>query len=229
MASGGVYGAREQPDQPQLTTDELRAGVEEAHKAGCVVAAHAYAGAAIQAALDAGVDSIEHGAFLDPDTAERMRRLGTFLVPTMSVYDVMARRAPALGSPDYIIRKTEQVRAASVRAFRLAREVGVPLAAGTDNGSPGHAHGTVADELRWMVEAGATPLEALRIGALGGARLLRLDHEIGTLEAGKRADLIAVAGDPSRDIAALRRVLLVVTGGAPYPLHGSDGQDVAPR
>ena len=213
MASGGVYGEHEQVDQPQLTLEELRAGVEEAHKAGCIVAAHAYAPLPIGAALEAGVDSIEHGSFLDRACAERMGERGTYLVPTLSVYDAMARNAPALGSPEYIVRKTDAVRAASLGACRLAYEVGVPLAAGTDCGSPGHPHGTLAEELRLMVEAGLPTIEALRIGTLGGARLLRLDGEIGTLEAGKRADLIAVDGDPSRDVTHVRDVRLVVANG----------------
>jgi len=213
MASGGVYGEHEQVDQPQLTLEELRAGVEEAHKAGCIVAAHAYAPLPIGEALEAGVDSIEHGSFLDRATAERMRERGAYLVPTLSVYDAMARHAPALGSPAYIVRKTDAVRAASLGACRLAYEVGVPLAAGTDAGSPGHPHGSLVEELRLMVEAGLPTVEALRIGTLGGARLLRLDGEIGTLEAGKGADLIAVDGDPSRDVTHLRDVRLVVTAG----------------
>ena len=213
MASGGVYGEHEFVDQPQLTLEELRAGVEEARKGKCTVAAHAYAPVPIVAALEAGVDSIEHGSFLDRETAERMRDLGTFLVPTLSVYDSMGRNAPALGSPEYIVRKTEEVRAASLQACALAREVGVPLAAGTDCGAPGHPHGTLPEELRLMVQAGLTPLEALTVGTLGGARLLRLDEEIGTLQVGKRADLVAVGGDPSRDITHLRDVRLVVAAG----------------
>ena len=213
MASGGVHGEREQVDQVQLTLEEMQAGVTEAHKAGCVVAAHAYTPPAIRQAIEAGVDSIEHGSFLDRETAQRMRDLGRFLVPTLSVYDAMAKSAPALGSPEYYIRKTAQVRAASIEAFRLAHEVGVPLAAGTDCGAPGHPHGTLAHEIRLMVEAGASPLEAIRIGTLGGARLLRLDDEIGTLEVGKRADVIAVDSDPARDIAGLSRVRLVVAAG----------------
>ena len=213
MASGGVYGEHEFVDQPQLTLDELRAGVEEARKGKCTVAAHAYAPGPIRTALEAGVDSIEHGSFLDLPTAELMRARGTFLVPTMSVYDAMARHAPALGSPEYIIRKTEEVRTASLRACALAREVGVPLAAGTDCGAPGHPHGTLPEELRLMVTAGLSPREALGAGTLGGARLLRLDDEIGTLEVGKRADLLAVGGDPSSDIGALHDVRLVVAAG----------------
>ena len=214
MASGGVYGHAEEPGSPQLTVEELRAGVAEAHKAGRKVAAHAYSAEAINNALSAGVDSIEHGSFLDRATAERMREQGTYLVPTLSVYQAMSDRGPELGSPDYIQRKTAEVLMASREAFRLALETGVPLAAGTDCGAPGHPHGTLPEELRVMVDAGATPLEALRYGPSAAAVVLGLAEEVGTLEPGKKADLLAVGGDPLRDVGALRDVRLVLRDGS---------------
>jgi imidazolonepropionase-like amidohydrolase len=214
MASGGVYGHAEEPGSPQLTVEEMRAGVEEAHKAGRKVAAHAYSVAAIGNALDAGVDSIEHGSFLDRETSGRMRDSGTYLVPTMSVYAAMSEKGPELGAPEYVRRKTAQVLEASREAFRLALELGVPVAAGTDCGAPGHPHGTLREELGLMVEAGATPHQALRFGTFEAARLLGLDDELGSLEPGKRADLLAVAGDPLRDIRALEGVRLVLRDGA---------------
>jgi imidazolonepropionase-like amidohydrolase len=214
MASGGVYGHAEEPGSPQLTVEELRAGVAEAHKAGRKVAAHAYSAEAINNALSAGVDSIEHGSFLDRATAERMREQGTYLVPTLSVYQAMSDRGPELGSPDYIQRKTAEVLMASREAFRLALETGVPLAAGTDCGAPGHPHGTLPEELRVMVDAGATPLEALRYGTSAAAVVLGLAEEVGTLEPGKKADLLAVGGDPLRDVGALRDVRLVLRDGS---------------
>jgi imidazolonepropionase-like amidohydrolase len=214
MASGGVYGHAEEPGSPQLTIEEMRAGVEEAHKAGRKVAAHAYSVEAINNALDAGVDSIEHGSYIDQTTAERMREQGTYLVPTMSVYEAMNEKGPELGAPEYIQRKTAEVLEASRKAFRLALEAGVPVAAGTDCGAPGHPHGTLPEELRLMVEAGATPLKALRYGTSAAADLLGLGEEVGTLEPGKKADLLAVGDDPLRDIGALRAVRLVLRDGS---------------
>ena len=213
MASGGVYGHAEEPGSPQLTEEEMGAAVQEAHKAGRKVAAHAYSPEAINNALEAGVDSIEHGSFMDRATAERMQEQGTYLVPTMSVYAAMAEKGPELGAPEYIQRKTAEVLEASREAFRLALEVGVKIAAGTDCGAPGHPHGTLPEELRLMVEAGATPTEALRYGTSAAADLLGLAEEVGTLEPGKNADLIAVGGDPLHDIRALGEVRLMLRNG----------------
>jgi len=214
MASGGVYGHAEEPGSPQLTVEELRVAVEEAHKAGRRVAAHAYSIEAIGNALDAGVDSIEHGSFIDRDTAGRMRESGTYLVPTMSVYRAMSERGPELGAPEYIRRKTAEVLEASREAFRLALEAGVPVAAGTDCGAPGHPHGTLLEELMLMVESGASPVQALRFGTSAAADLLGLGDEVGSLEPGKRADLLAVDGDPTSEILALRDVRLVLRDGS---------------
>ena len=213
MASGGVYGHAEEPGSPQLTEEEMGAAVQEAHKAGRKVAAHAYSPEAINNALEAGVDSIEHGSFMDRATAERMQEQGTYLVPTMSVYAAMAEKGPELGAPEYIQRKTAEVLEASREAFRLALEVGVKIAAGTDCGAPGHPHGTLPEELRLMVEAGATPTEALRYSTSAAADLLGLAEEVGTLEPGKKADLIAVGGDPLHDIRALGEVRLMLRNG----------------
>jgi imidazolonepropionase-like amidohydrolase len=221
MASGGVYGHAEEPGSPELTVEEMRAGVEEAHKADRKVAAHAYSVAAINNALDAGVDSIEHGSFLDRETAERMREEGKYLVPTMSVYAAMGEKGPELGAPEYILRKTAEVVEASRQTFRLALEVGVPMAAGTDCGAPGHPHGTLPEELRLMVEAGATQVQALSFGTAAAAELLGLADELGTLEPVKKADLVAVDGDPSKDIEALHRVRLVLGGG--IEVYSPDG------
>ena len=214
MASGGVYGHAEEPGSPQLSVEEMSAGVEEAHKAGKKVAAHAYSGEAMNNALDAGVDSIEHGSFIDRDTAEKMRELGTYLVPTMSVYAAMDEKGVDLGAPEYIQRKTKEVLAATREALRIAMEAGVKIAAGTDCGAPGHPHGTLPMELRLMVEAGATPMQAIQFGTSAAAELLGLETEIGTLEAGKKADLIAVDGDPVADIRNFEEVKLLVLEGA---------------
>ncbi|PLS86350.1 MAG: amidohydrolase family protein [Actinobacteria bacterium] len=223
MASGGVYGHAEEPGSPQLTVREMEAGVEEAHKAGLKVAAHAYSVAAINNALDAAVDSIEHGSFLDRDTAVRMRGQGVYLVPTLSVYAAMSEKGPDLGAPEYIRRKTAEILEASRETFRLAVEVGVKIAAGTDCGAPGHPHGTLSRELELMVRYGATPMQALLYGTSAAADLLGLAEETGTLEPGKRADIIAVSGNPLEDVGALQAMRMVVRGGESVALSGDHG------
>jgi len=215
MASGGVYGQGEEIGSPQLTVEEMRAGVEEAHKASRKVAAHAYSPAAISNALDAGVDSVEHASLLDRGTAERMRGAGCYMVPTLSTYRAMYEAGERLGLAEHLRRKTAEVLEASRSAFRLAMEVGVPLAAGTDCGSPGHPHGSLREELRLMVEYGARPMEAIRFATSAAAGLLGIASEVGTLEPGKRADLVAVGGDSLRDMAVLRDVRLVLRDGVP--------------
>src|SRR5215212_8458 len=134
----------------------------------------------------------------------------------MSVYRAMSEKGPELGAPEYIRRKTAEVLEASREAFQLALEVGVPIAAGTDCGAPGHPHGTLHEELRLMVEAGATPMQAFRFGTAAAAELLSIGDELGTLEPGKKADMVAVAGDPLQDIKALREVRLVLRGGVEF-------------
>jgi imidazolonepropionase-like amidohydrolase len=177
------------------------------------VTAHAYSSQAITNALDAGVDCLEHGSFLEGENAERMRRDGVFLVPTLSVYRGMYEAGPTLGTPDYLQRKTEYVMAASRTSFRTALEAGIRMASGTDCGAPGHPHGVLFAELEAMVEYGATTEWALHAATSGAAELLGLDDEIGTLEPGKVADVVAVAENPFRDIRALREIRLVVQGG----------------
>jgi len=214
MASGGVMGGHgEEPGAPQLTAEEMRAGVEEAHKAGRAAAAHAYSVEAINNALDAGVDSIEHGSFLDLPTAERMRAEGVYLVPTLSTIKAVYERGPELGVPDHARRKIAGLLEASDEAFRWALQAGVRVAAGSDAGVPGQSHGALTEELISMVEHGATPQQALRAGTLAAAGLLNVSGEAGVLQPGRRADIVAVSADPLRDIRAMRDVKLVVQGG----------------
>lgn len=220
MASGGVYGHAEEVGAPQLTVEEMQAGVDEAHKAGVKVAAHAYSPRAINNALDAGVDSIEHGSFLDVETAERMQRQNVYLVPTLSVYQAMYDTGPELDTPDYIRGKTGEVMLASRDALLLAATADVPLATGTDCGAPGHPHGTLAEEARLMVEAGLSTDRAIQAATSAAADLLGLADEIGTIEPGKRADLLVVAGDPLSDIRALREVRHVFRNGRLLSTHG---------
>lgn len=213
MASGGVYGKREHIDEPQLSVAEMTAAVTVAEHARLKVAAHAYTDVPINRALDAGVDSIEHGSFLNHATARRMADAGVYLVPTMTAYEVMTRQADAVHAPPHIRRKTAQVREASRAATALALRLQVPLAAGSDSGGSGNTHGTFPEEARLLVECGADPAEAIRICSSAGAQLCGIETDTGSLEPGKRADLLAVDGDLGNNISYLSRTRLVVKAG----------------
>lgn len=222
MASGGIYGQSESIGSPQLRLEELRAAAEAAHDAGLRITAHAYSTEAIQNALDADVDSIEHGSFLSPEQAMEMSDRGVFLVPTLSVYRAMAEGARRLDLSEHVRAKTEEVLKVSEVAFRTALAAGVPIATGTDAGSPGHPHsGALAAELLAMVEAGATPYQALIFATARAAELLQMLDTIGTLERGKQADFTIVAGDATGDISRVKDVMLTIKGGVPHTPHGA--------
>ncbi|QIZ37789.1 amidohydrolase family protein [Saccharopolyspora sp. ASAGF58] len=217
MASGGVYDRNARLDQAQLTLAELSAAAEEAHKAGLRVAAHAYTPGPINLALDAGADTIEHGSFLDEATARRMRKSGSYFVPTMMASHLIAQQAELLGTPSHMRCKAAEVRDAVRDAVTTALRVGTPIAGGSDSGGAGIDHGRLSYEAQLLVECGATPLEAMRICTSGSATAIGLGDTHGSLEEGKAADLLVVRGDPSTDIRALNEVRLVVKAGREVP------------
>lgn len=228
MASGGVFaGEHEGLGAPEYSVEEMQAGVQEAHRAGRKAAAHAVSLGAIQQALDAEVDSIEHGSFLDLDTAKRMLHQGAYLVPTLSFTKAYQREGPAMGLPERILHLAAEVNAASQESLRLALAAGVRIAAGSDSGVPGQPHGTLVAELRQMVRAGASPEQALRSATSSAATLLGLHDQIGALKPGALADVLAVEGDPIRDPEALGNPALVVKGGV--EMWPSDGRKAVLR
>lgn len=214
FATGGVMTPGVEPGAAQLTEAEIRAAVEEARRAGRRVAAHAQAAPGIRACVEAGVTTIEHGIFLDDDLAARLSRDGVFLVPTLIAPRAIVEGGEAAGIPGFMVRKARQVLDAHRRSFELALRAGVPIAAGTDAGTPLNPHGGIGAELALMVRSGLSPLAALRAAASGAAAALGLEGEIGRIAPGFAADLLAVEGDPLVDPAALSRVRLVLAAGA---------------
>ncbi len=221
MATGGVYTEGEEPGSPQLTVEEMSAAVEEAHKAGRKVAAHAEGLQGILNAIDAGVDTIEHGNFLDEEAAQRMVAGGQVLVPTLSPFYRMAQLGTAGGIPEYAARKAKQVVSGSFHAIDLATKYGIPIATGTDDGSPRLPHGVLVYELELLVHAGLSPLEALNSATAVAAKACGLSDQVGTLEPGKSADFVGVSGDPLHDISALRNIDTVVIQGALAKRNGT--------
>ena len=208
-SSGGVLSESDPVDVPQLTPDELSAIVSETHAWKKKVAAHSHGDLAARQAVEAGVDSIEHGSFLSDETLKLMKAKGTYLVPTrLAVYWV---NKSADKYPPAIAAKARATLTEHERAFRAALKIGTPIALGTDSGvSP---HGMNAKEFALMVEIGMQPAAALISGTREAAKLLGIAGEVGTLEAGKLADIVAVKGNVLNDIAATEKPILVMKRG----------------
>ena len=201
MATGGVLTPAVEPGSEQLTEAELRAGIEEAHKAGKKTATHAMGTQGILNALRAGIDSIEHGVYLNDEAVELMRKRGVALIPTLAALCQIESNGVAAGIPAFAVEKTLKVKPFHLASIRLARQAGVPIALGTDAGTPFNRHGENLQEIKHLVQHGGfSPLEAVEAGTRVGAQVLGLDHDLGTIEEGKLADLVVVGGDPLADI-----------------------------
>lgn len=211
-ASGGVLSLTDNVDSPQLTQAELDALVDEAHALGRKAAAHAHGAEAAKRALRAGIDSIEHGTFLDDEGLDLMRKKNAWLVftPTLCLEERMQKN----GAPPLVVAKAAAAKAREDAMFKRALQKGVNLAFGSD--AAVCPHGTQLKQFAKMVSLGMKPLAAVRAATSGDARLFGVDNKLGALEAGKLADVIAVAGDPSRDIHAMEHVVFVMKDGVVY-------------
>lgn len=200
MASGGVGVTREgeEPTQPQMTLEEMRAAVEVAHFAGIKATAHADGVPGIRNALEAGMDCIEHGIFMGADEAEFMTRNGVVLVPTVSTMHGIAYRAEELDLPRIWVPIAESTLEPHAESLRAAVRAGVTIGAGTDG------FGDIVDEIRMIGEAGLDAWDALGTATWGAAAILGLDGRIGRLAPGFAADWIAVNASPLEDLDALR-------------------------
>jgi len=211
IATGGVLSPGVEVGASQLDEDELAVAVREAHKAGRRVAAHAIANSGIKNALRAGVDTIEHGCFLDAQAVDMMKSAKTWYVPTLCApHALHARRADVAA---YVARKTEEVYEAHRESFKLALRKGVRIATGTDAGTPFNLHEGYAVELTLMEELGMDRDRVLRAATVDAAEALGLSGEVGVLAQGACADIVALDGDPSRDLAAAMRVKAVIARG----------------
>jgi imidazolonepropionase-like amidohydrolase len=222
MTTGGVMSEKDAPTASQYSMEEIRAFVEEARNAGVRTATHAQGTQGIKNALLAGVDSIEHGFYLDDECIELMLAQGAFLVPTFAVLQAILTKGPEAGVMESSLKKARQVQQVQTQAFRRAYDAGVKCGLGTDYLSdPTSPMGGNAIELQMYVEkADLSPLEAIVCATRNNAELLGLADDLGTLEPGKLADLILVDGDPLEDIAVLRdraRIARVFKGGTPVP------------
>jgi len=211
-STGGVLSNTAAGVGQQMQDDELAAIVQTAHSLGRQVACHAHGTDGINAALRAGVDSIEHGTYLNADSIRMMKASGSYMVPTLLAGDTVRRQAVSADwMPPNVKKKALEVGPNMIDALRRAREGGVKVAFGTDSGVS--RHGDNAREFALMTQAGFTPLDAIRSATVWGAAHNKLADQIGSLQPGKAADLIAVRGDPLSDVTELERVSFVMKGG----------------
>jgi imidazolonepropionase-like amidohydrolase len=211
-ATGGVLSKGDDPQASQYTLDEMKAIVADAHRLGRNVAAHAHGAQGILWASEAGVDSIEHGSYLDDEGIAEMKKHGTYFVPTAYLIDWMAQHG---NLPAFYAQKMKDVSAVEKTNAKRAIAAGVKVALGTD--AAVYPHGLNAHELDvYVSQFGMTPLQAIQAGTVNAADLMGWSDRAGSLDAGKWADLIAVPGDPLKDVRILQNIPFVMKAGLVY-------------
>ena len=207
--SGGVLSLVDEVDTPQLTPGEMAALVDESHRLRKKVAVHCHGDQAAREAIEAGVDSIEHGSFMKPETLTIMKKKGTFLTPTLMASDWIMSKID--NYPPALQLKAKAATAARSEMFRNAVKMGIKISFGTD--AAVYPHGQNAKEFKLMVDLGMTPIDALKSATANDAELLGIGQKVGTLEKGKLADIIAMPGDPTLDATATEHVSFVMKEG----------------
>jgi len=213
-ASGGVLSKGDSPGAPQYTVEEIRAIVEEAHKLGRKVAAHAHGTQSIKDAINAGVDSVEHCSLIDDEGIRMAKEKGTFLVFDIYNDSYIISNGEKDGLLPEMIEKEKQIGKLQRQSFQRAWAAGVRMAFGTDGGV--YPHGDNWKQFPLMVEYGMKPSDAIRAATSEAAELLGMKDRLGRVAPAHLADLIAVEGDPLKDTNALGRVRFVMKGGKVY-------------
>src|SRR6476620_3903461 len=214
--SGGVLSLTDEVDTPQFTPPEIAALVDETHRLRKKVAVHCHGDQVAREAIEAGVDSIEHGSFMKPDTLAMMKKKGTFLTPTLMASEWIMGKID--NYPPALQAKAKAATAARSEMFRNAVKMGVKISFGTD--AAVYPHGQNAKEFKLMVDLGMNPIDALKSATANDAELLGIGQKVGTLEKGKLADIIAMPGDPTSDITETEHVSFVMKEGK-IIRHGS--------
>ena len=214
LATGGVLSKGDSPASPQFTLEELKAAAETAHMGGRKIAAHAHGTEGIKNAILAGIDSIEHASLIDDEGIRLAKEHGTYLVMDIYNDDYILNEAPKWGLPTENLEKERMVGRLQRENFRKAVQAGVKMAFGTDAGV--YPHGDNARQFFYMVKFGMTPAQAIRAATSSAADLIGRAQNVGTIEAGKYADIIAVNADPLADVRALEHIDFVMKGGVVY-------------
>ncbi|WP_254424352.1 amidohydrolase family protein [Rhodanobacter sp. C05] len=218
MPSGGVLDESNSVDNAQMTLDEIKAVVAAAHDYGFTVAAHAHGAEAIRRAVLGGVDSIEHGTFMNDEDMKLMKEHGTWYVPTIIAGQFVMEKAKEGWYPPQVARKAEQVGPIIMATAGKAYRAGVKIAFGTDAGV--YPHGDNAKEFAYMVQAGIPPMAALQAATTHAAELLHKQDQLGQVAVGRQADVIAVPGNPLDDITTMQHVSFVMKDGVVYKEAG---------
>jgi imidazolonepropionase-like amidohydrolase len=213
-ATGGVLSKGDDPNASQFTLEEMKAIVADAHRLGRKVAAHAHGAEGVRWASEAGVDSIEHGHLMDDAAVATLKKNGTYLVPTLFLGEYMLTHLEQSDVPEYSKQKMRDVAAAMQKNVKKAFDAGVKVAFGTD--AAVYPHGLNAGEFHVYVKLGMTPLAAIQTATINASDLLGPKYLVGSLETGRWADVIAVDGDPTKDVTILEHVKFVMKGGAVY-------------
>ena len=214
LASGGVLSRGDQPGAPQYTLEELKAAAETAHMGGRKIAAHAHGAVAIKNAILAGIDSIEHASLVDDEGIRLAKEHGTYFVMDIYNDDYLLNEAPKWGLTQEKLDKEKAVGRLQRENFEKAFKAGVKMAFGTDAGV--YPHGDNAKQFFYMVKYGMTPAQAIRAATSSAADLIGRSADVGTIEAGKCADIIAVENDPLADVRVLEHVAFVMKGGVVF-------------
>ncbi|MET0593012.1 MAG: amidohydrolase family protein [Polyangiaceae bacterium] len=211
-ATGGVLSKGDDPKASQYTQEEMRALVADAHRLGRRVAAHAHGGEGVRWAVEAGVDSIEHGSYVDDPAIAAMKTKGTYLVPTVYLGEWFLANAERLHVPSFIMEKARQVMPDAEKHIARAVKAGVKIAYGTD--AAVYPHGLNAKQFAVLVRLGMTPAQAIQSATWNAADLIGWKDRVGSVAPGFFADLVAVDGDPTQDVTLLERMRFVMKGGA---------------
>lgn len=214
LATGGVLSRGDKPGAPQYTLEELKVAAETAHMGGRKIAAHAHGAEGIKNAILAGIDSIEHGSLVDDEGIRLAKEHGTYFVMDIYNDEYLLNEAPKFGLTEEKLEKEKTVGKLQRENFEKAFKAGVKMAFGTDAGV--YPHGDNAKQFFYMVKYGMTPAQAIRAATSSAADLIGRTADVGTIEAGKYADIIAVDADPTSDVRALEHVSFVMKGGVVY-------------